>query len=74
MGEFLLWLSGLIIQLVSGVASSVSGLVQWVKDPAFLRLWHRLVPVAAWIPSLAQESPYAVGVARNGVGGRIMKI
>ena len=31
--EFLLWCSGLIIQLVSGVAGLIPGLVQWVKDP-----------------------------------------
>ena len=40
-------------------ASSIRGLVQWVKDLALLWLWSRLVAAA----SLAWELPYATHVA-----------
>ena len=44
------------------VVDSVLGLAQWVKDPALLWLWCRLVATAPFGP-LAWEPPYAVGVA-----------
>ena len=34
------------------------------KDPVLLRLWHRLAAVTL-IQSLAQELPYATGVAKK---------
>jgi len=44
------------------VSGSIPGLAQWVKDLAFLWLWHR--PAApAPIRPLAWEPPYAVSVA-----------
>ena len=49
--EFQLWRSGLMIWLLYGGASLISGPEQWVKDPVLPQLWH----------SLAQELPYAVG-------------
>lgn len=39
--EFLLSRSGLMIRLVSGVASLIPSLTQWVKDPVSPQLWHR---------------------------------
>lgn len=40
--EFPLWLSGLMIWCcLCGGVGSVPGLVQWVKDLAFLQLWQR---------------------------------
>ena len=41
---------------------SIPGLPQWVKDPALLWLWCRLVAVAP-IGPLAWEPPYASGTA-----------
>ena len=38
--------------------------VQWVKDLALLQLWHR-VAAPAQVRSLAQEVPYALGVAEK---------
>ena len=38
------------------------GLTQWAKNPALLWQWHRPAAVAL-IPPLAQELPYATGVA-----------
>ena len=43
---------------------SIPGLTQWVKDPPLLRLWCRLATVAL-IGHLAQELPYALGVAKK---------
>ena len=44
------------------VSGLIPGLAQWVKDLVLLWLWHRLA-AAAPIQLLAQELPYAVGVA-----------
>ena len=44
------------------VASLIPGLAQWVKDPAWLWLWHRPVAIAPIRP-LAWEPPYATGAA-----------
>ena len=44
------------------VAGSSPGLSQWVKDLVLLWLWCRLVATAR-IGPLAQEPPYATGVA-----------
>ena len=77
--EFLLRLIGLRTQhsICAGVVL-IPGLAQWVKDPALLQAvtWvHRCVsdPMSLWlwcrpaatplIPPLAQELPYAAGVA-----------
>ena len=38
-------------------------MVQWVKDPVLPQLWHVAAP--AWIRSLAQELPSALGVAKK---------
>ena len=43
-------------------AGLMPGLTQWVKDPALLWLWYRLV-AATLIPPLAWEPPYATPVA-----------
>ena len=40
---------------------SIPGLTQWVRDPALLWLWCRLV-AAALIKPLAWEPPYVAGV------------
>ena len=58
MQEFLLSHSGLMIQLVSVVASLIPGPVQWVKGSR--------VAAAVSIQSLAGELTYAMGVAKNG--------
>ena len=44
------------------VEGSIPGLTQWVKDLVLLWLWCRLA-AAAPIQPLAQELPYAAGVA-----------
>ena len=44
------------------VVGSIPGLAQWVKDLALLWLWCRLAATAPIRP-LAQEPPYAAGVA-----------
>ena len=55
-------------------AGSVPGLIQWVGDPALLRLWRRQAAVAPIRP-LAWELPCATHVAlqskqkKKGVGG-----
>ena len=41
---------------------SIPGLAQWVKDPALLWLWYRLMATAP-IGPLAWELPYASGAA-----------
>ena len=41
---------------------SIPGLAQWVRDPAWLWPWHRLV-AAALIRPLAWELPRAAGAA-----------
>ena len=41
----------------------IPGLVRWVKDPVLSQLWHRLSCDSDLI--LAQELPYAVGVAKK---------
>ena len=43
-------------------AGWIPGLAQWVKDPRWLWLWHRLAAAALMGP-LAGEIPYAVGAA-----------
>ena len=43
-------------------ASSIPGLAHWVKDPALLWLWRRLVATAP-IGPLAWELPCAAGAA-----------
>ena len=50
---------------------SIPGIVQWVKDPALLWLWHRLA-AAAPIGPLAWEPPYAAGGAQ--ARGRIRAV
>ena len=40
----------------------IPALTQWVKDPAWLWLWHRLAAVAPIRP-LAWELPYAADAA-----------
>ena len=44
------------------VAGSIPGLIQWVKDLALLRLWHRPAATAPMRP-LVWEPPYATGAA-----------
>ena len=44
------------------VAGTTPGLVQWAKDLPLLWLWHRPAAVAPIRP-LANESPYAIGMA-----------
>ena len=62
--QFPPWHSGNInipAYLCGGV-SSIPGLVQWVRDAAAA---VAQVIAAAWVQSLAQELPYAVGTAEK---------
>ena len=71
-----MWLSALITQhRVLEDINSIPGLGHWVKDLVLLQdvglcgsdlallcLWHKPA-IAAWILPIAQEIPYAAGVA-----------
>ena len=41
----------------------ISGLTQWVKNPAYCELWCRLLAAVTPIQPLAWELPFATGVA-----------
>ena len=58
-----MWCSGLkICHWLCGGVGSVPSLIQWVKDPPLLQLWHGLklrLRFDSW------ELPYAVGVEKK---------
>ena len=60
--EFLLWHSGLRIQLQHLGSLWKPGMVQWVKGSGIVTAAVQVAAVA-WIQSPAQEFPHAVGVA-----------
>ena len=66
-GEFLLWCSGLMIQLVLVVISSPA---QWVKDPALLQLWHRSKLRLRFDPWPGNSIGLGGGLKKNGDDGK----